>query len=632
MSGMISSDYQLIRQTSPFHLLTDRDFKLITKSATRKVFQANEFLFHDNEEEVEIHFLLSGLAKNILHRENGEQYSVRFYYPGDLVGTLILLARGSMVFSVQALEQCETIKFCKDTFLKVMTENKQFSQVVLNEIGERMKSLYNEIKRGGSFEAENIPLYRMRVRSIMESVPAVQRERSIIECARTMAEIGSPGLVVWDQNKDFSGVLTTNQVIEALLKNRGNDKADQWIENKNPVVHEDAFCYEVLPFFQLEKVALIPVLNHDHVVGVLTAESFLQLQNSKFLNLTNKLQQATSMEVIAKFSPKENKSFIEFIESLLDEGAPAIEVCEIISNFNDHIHRKIIEFALQEMKQEGFGGPPVNFCFIVMGSQGRKEQTFSTDQDNGFILGSYEHLPNSSDVLNYFLVLGKRINEYLEESGFPKCTGGIMAGEKKWIRSIDSWEEEVKRWVKETDAQEVRDFTIFCDYRPIYGDFDLANTLRNRITSYIQKGKVLQFMLVKDTIRFRVPQLISIKGRKKHLDLKKSALMQIVNGVRIFAIKYGIQDVSTLKRLQTLEKMEVFHHRDARNAMFAFDFLSQIRIRKNLSQIRSHHQLSNEINLIDLPKDDRKKLKEALSVAKRIQQFCELSYARNRGI
>ncbi|MCT8137975.1 hypothetical protein H1D32_09525 [Anaerobacillus sp. CMMVII] len=156
---------------------------------------------------------------------------------------------------------------------------------------------------------------------------------------------------------------------------------------------------------------------------------------------------------------------------MLAENTYAYDVCELISNYNDKMHRQVIKLALREMKNEGFGTPPINYCFIVMGSQGRKEQAFSTDQDNGLILDNYEHLPNKQEIEDYFKTFAEKVNAGLLACGFPLCTGGVMAKNTKWRRSLQEWTSEVERWVKETDAEEIRDFTIFIDYRPIFGDF-----------------------------------------------------------------------------------------------------------------------------------------------------------------
>jgi len=68
------------------------------------------------------------------------------------------------------------------------------------------------------------------------------------------------------------------------------------------------------------------------------------------------------------------------VGNLLHQGAKASNITRIITEINDRIVRKIIQFAERE-----FGLPPVPYCWIALGSEGRKEQTFKTDQDNALI-------------------------------------------------------------------------------------------------------------------------------------------------------------------------------------------------------------------------------------------------------
>ena len=42
--------------------------------------------------------------------------------------------------------------------------------------------------------------------------------------------------------------------------------------------------------------------------------------------------------------------------------------------------RKVLELA-----ERKFGPPPVSYCWLSFGSEGRKEQTFKTDQDNAIV-------------------------------------------------------------------------------------------------------------------------------------------------------------------------------------------------------------------------------------------------------
>ncbi|AOM83037.1 DUF294 nucleotidyltransferase-like domain-containing protein [Salisediminibacterium beveridgei] len=627
----------VIRTTFPFDQLTQEQFDLLMVKAKRKSFKKNQFLFHEEDEDPEIYFLLKGLAKNMLHKDNGQQISVRFYYPGEIIGLMILLAEGQMNFSVQALEDCETVVLPKKAMLELLSENKVFADVILTGIGERMKSLYDEIRQERvTIERENVPLFRTRIRDIMAKPSSVPEHASMLEAGKMMMHNDITSVTVLGTVGSFRGVLHMKDVMASLLSGQEMDQVAEWMNKDAVTVQEQAFSYEVLSYFKEDAIDLVPVLNGMELVGVTRPETFLYLEESKYLYMSHQLHKAESRDSLIRLGPAQNKDFLEFTELLLNERTYPREVCELISSYNDHIHRKAVEFALKEMEDEGKGAPPVNFCFIVMGSQGRREQAFSSDQDNGLILEDYRHLANHREVEEFFHFFAAKINQILADAGFPECTGGIMARERKWCRDYSEWVEEVHRWLKEADAEEIRDFTIFIDYRAVYGDFTLAENLREEITPAIQKNKPLHAFLMKDTIRFRVPinplGRVSLRGKSKELDLKKSALMQIVNGIRIFAIRYGVESVNTTERLQELKRLEVLHPRDAKNAMMAMDYLLDARLRLNIRQLRDDEPLSNKIPFLHMDKDERKPIKDALIVAKRMQQMTELSFAKNRGI
>jgi len=139
---------EVFKQQYPFTLLNEDQYQKIFDGASLSTFKKNQFIFHEDESEddIDIYFVMNGLAKNIMHRSNGKQLSVRYYYPGDLVGVMITLTSGEMKFSVQAIEETKALRFHKKHFLEVMAENQAFSQIVIEGISNLMKSLYQEIK------------------------------------------------------------------------------------------------------------------------------------------------------------------------------------------------------------------------------------------------------------------------------------------------------------------------------------------------------------------------------------------------------------------------------------------------------------------------------------------------------
>ncbi|MFX9665230.1 DUF294 nucleotidyltransferase-like domain-containing protein, partial [Acinetobacter baumannii] len=72
----------------------------------------------------------------------------------------------------------------------------------------------------------------------------------------------------------------------------------------------------------------------------------------------------------------------------------------------------------------------VRWCWLAFGSEGRMEQTFCTDQDNGLVFDAPPGLAADS-VRPALLRVASDINRALAQLGFPLCEGGVMAGQPR---------------------------------------------------------------------------------------------------------------------------------------------------------------------------------------------------------
>ncbi|MGM0845238.1 MAG: DUF294 nucleotidyltransferase-like domain-containing protein [Bacillota bacterium] len=629
--------YNMIKASYPFDHLSDEQLEHLISHARFQKFDKNEFLFHEKEspEKLDVYFLISGTAKNVLHRPSGKQVSLRYYYPGDLVGLMILWTSGDMSFSVQAIEECTLFRFNKKVFFDMLTNNKEFSQIIFESVGNRMKTLYDEIKyKESQEESADLSLFRTKVNILMEIPVVLPKTSTMEEAAEKMLNEETEAIVVCDEDGALKGLVTQIEILRYLTSSKEAPYIESWMNKKPYWVRDEAFAYEALSFFKYEGAKYVPVLRNGVVVGLLTGLSFVNIHDSSYLDLSYSIQSAASTDDLIPLSPIENTTFTSFIGGLLDQDSFAYNVSEVLTNYNDRLYRKIILLSEAEMKAEGFGSPPVNYCFIVMGSQGRGEQSFNTDQDNGIIIADYNHLGSAAAVERYFERFTHKINTKLALCGFHECTGGIMAKEPKWRKSFSQWKAAIDDWLHEIDAEEVQSFTMFYDFRPIFGDYSLAEETRAYIAKKAQKSLNMQQLLRKDAIRFRIPinalGRINLKGRNKTFNIKKAGLMQMVNMIRIHSIKHGIKEVNTIQRLNALKEMKVFHPRDAENAKTALHYLLYYRLTQNLSELAENRELSNELEIEQLTKEDKRKLREALQIANRMQQVMEISFNRNR--
>ena len=79
-------------------------------------------------------------------------------------------------------------------------------------------------------------------------------------------------------------------------------------------------------------------------------------------------------------------------------GRPVHDIGNI--SISDAILKKVVAFTLEESDP-----PPVKFVFMILGSEGRKEQTLKTDQDNAIIYADVSKA-ESSAAKAYLLKFG----------------------------------------------------------------------------------------------------------------------------------------------------------------------------------------------------------------------------------
>jgi CBS domain-containing protein len=168
----------------------------------------------------------------------------------------------------------------------------------------------------------------------------------------------------------------------------------------------------------------------DRVVGVVTNQDLLTAQGQSPIFLIRDIENANRFEQIEKI----HEALPPIIQGFINSGAKSRNVNRLITTISDAILRKIIRFSIDEK-----GSPPVDFVFMIMGSEGRSEQTLKTDQDNAII---YQDVPNDDDqpaVHAYFLELGEMICSRLDRAGYDFCKGGIMAQNEKWCQPLSRW-------------------------------------------------------------------------------------------------------------------------------------------------------------------------------------------------
>jgi CBS domain-containing protein len=166
----------------------------------------------------------------------------------------------------------------------------------------------------------------------------------------------------------------------------------------------------------------------------------------------------------------------EVVRDLHDAAADVSEITRFISTANDLISCRIIDSIMPGDLPAG-----LRCCWIVMGSEGRYEQTLYTDQDNAIIFDDSEER-RADEVRALLAAPARQVNEAMRLCGIPLCRGEIMAGNPQWCLSVGEWKERFGRWIDRGDPGALLNATIFFDFRALHGAHRLAEALRAWLT------------------------------------------------------------------------------------------------------------------------------------------------------
>ena len=283
---------------------------------------------------------------------------------------------------------------------------------------------------------------------------------------------------------------------------------------------------------------------------------------------------------------------IALARELFDDGVPCPEIQALLTDINNDITRRLADQAVKAMAADGMGAPPVAFSMIVMGSGGREENMLFPDQDNGFILADYEDREHDR-IDGWFVELAVRLNEMLDRVGFPLCKGWVMAQNPLWRKTESQWRAQIASWQKKRDTTALRLADIFFDFRSVYGDTAMAVRLRRHVTKLTRGNLSFLREMYRDDAEHGIAlgwfgRFITVRDEPEHrgkINLKHTGTLPLIEGVRLLALREGIEDGPTLKRIARLAGKGVLDADEQDYLSGALTHMSRLMLRQ---QLRDH--------------------------------------------
>jgi CBS domain-containing protein len=308
----------------------------------------------------------------------------------------------------------------------------------------------------------------------------------------------------------------------------------------------------------------------------------------------------------------------EMIQTSISKNIPLAHVNNISGEITLAIIRRSVELAILDL-----GSPPARFAWLSIGSQGRKEQLLLTDQDSILVFEDVA-AEKYRDTKDYFLKLAKKTTLNLEKAGYAFCPDGHMASNMMWCKSLSDWVKQYSNWMNNPGAgNEIS--SIFFDYEIAIGEPRIEEAITEAIFSNVRKNSSFFDYLGNDALRKPPPlsffKKFNVEEEGEHrnkFDIKTRALMPLIDGARLMVLNHNIRGINnTYLRFKQLAMDDSRHAEIYLNCAEAFLTLSKIRTQEGLK----NDSTGQYINLDELSKSDREKLKNALVPMKDLEEL-----------
>jgi len=338
---------------------------------------------------------------------------------------------------------------------------------------------------------------------------------------------------------------------------------------------------------------LLVIDNNDEPIGVVGKNQLLDFQQHSVGYLVKEVYASETVDALAHL----HKRIPVLIDALLQSGSKPSNITHVNTFIADAIHQRVIELT-----HESIGKPPVDFCFMVMGSQGRMEETLYTDQDNAII---FEDCDNVESVKEYFHKFAKKVNDSLHLIGYTRCPGEIMAVNPQWCQPLSMWKQYFTEWTLSPEPQNILDSSIFFDFRCVYGSTDLTHKLKAHLQKLTPQNGLFFYHMVESLNRFK-PSLES-----ETIDLKK-IIFPLVSSIRIYGLYYKVNATNTLSRLTQLAAITA-SNLDTKELKYIYNFLMFKRLEIQAGAIMNHEPPDNMLDLNSLTATEKQLLKHAVN-------------------
>jgi len=505
----------------------------------------------------------------------------------------------------------------------------QYIASLLNQSRQQLQLQFAQ--RASEQQTLNSPLAGIGSRTPISVAP----ETAVREALEIMSKAGVGSLVIAGEDRKPVGVFTRSDLLDrVVLADLPLTAPISQAMSATPFkLEEHATAYDAMLAMASNGIRHVLVTDAEgKLTGVVSERDLFALQRVGLRQVRQTIDSAQNIETLQQaITDVRQLAF-----NMLAQGVGAEQLTQFISALNDALTRRVLQLNLENHNFDG-----IEWCWLAFGSEGRDEQTFVTDQDNGIIFAcpdkaetmEAEAGPRVDALRQRFLTFALEVNKDLDRCGFTLCKGNIMASNPQWCLSLDEWKDQFSNWIRIPQPDALLNATIFFDFRPLFGKVELAESLRRHLLQQTQSSPLFLKAMAHNALDVE-PPLGKIRdfltdlepGQPGKIDLKKYGSRIFVDVARIYALATGVHNSNTIQRLRLASQRLSIRNDEINAVLEGLNFIQFLRLRHQCLDIEPGAEGDNLIKPDDLNELDRRILKESFRQARKIQTRLKLDY------
>ena len=446
-------------------------------------------------------------------------------------------------------------------------------------------------------------------------------EEKVAKALRTLRELAIGSIIVASPDGRPLGILTLRDVVDRVVLEPGALEAPiaQVMTPRPITLPLQATAYAATLAMIRQGVRHVVLMDGDRLAGIVSERDLFGLQSTGVRNLSTAIRGANNLPAIEQFG----REIKLLARKMLAQGVAIGPLTAFIASLNDLLTERIVEIEFHAAAPAG-----ARYCWILMGSEGRSEQTLVTDQDNGLIFAPPAGA-DAAETRRQLLPVAHRVNQALDRAGYKLCPGEIMAGNPSWCLSHDEWRGKFGRWIDSGSPEALLHGAIFFDLRPLHGDVSLAHELRQWLLDHASRTPRFLHQMAENALKNQ-PPLGMLRdfspGEDGRINLKLNGATPFVDAARIFSLAHRVDETNTERRLRAAGAQLPVSAGVSEAWIAAFYHVQGQRLKTQAASLERGSEPDNRIDPERLHDFDRQTLKLAFKQARGLQKRLALDY------